>query len=106
MTLTTCERSFEVQTKEYLCIGGTGPRLEWRVEPVITSRPFRFLSDSPPQNRTVNNVVAILDSNSPFVSRLRITDDVGFETATVTCIVTDENVTEDYRRGSYGMLIK
>ncbi len=89
----------------YICNDTEATFLRWRIEPgIIISTQFRFFDDTPPQDETIGNVVAILVSNNPLISRLRIPNNAGFSTGTVVCVTDSGNKSADYNVDNYGML--
>ncbi len=83
--------------------------LQWIVEPVvgISQNRIRFIASGNPGDITVvGNIIAIMDSISPLVSRLRITSDSSLPTANVVCLSGRNNETRPYFMDRFSKLYK
>ena len=99
------------QTVEYTCTF-RGGGIQWILEPLIPTSPddpnaIRLVfSNDVGSTESVGNIFAILDSQIPIISRLRITSNSSLNTGTVVCRTTGgADSVATYERNTYGKLI-
>ncbi len=103
MMSNNCFNYFEDELiTEYVC-KTTRTRLQWIVEPVVGQNTVRFSANENPGDtaRVGNNIIGIVVSIFPLVSRLRITSDPSLPTADVVCLSDDINDTRLYSNDTF-----